>query len=179
MKLTGQQLTDLRAGRTVELRHPFDEDHPLTQIEVRQQFRLTDHIWLELREIGADDLTEEYVYRVRRCAAPDAPRLLMPAGRPKHSELGYTDKAYLSLRDEPEAVDAATQARISGDGWAGFNQRERQRLVDRRMLAIEERLRLAWGDGQRLRIDMSDSLRAVERIVSAMERKTSQDRDAA
>lgn len=179
MKLTGQQLADLRAGRTVELRHGFDESHPLAEVELRDRFKVSDELWLELRGWSADDEAEEYVYRLRRCAMPDAPRLLMPARRPKHSELGYTDKPYLSLRDEPECVDEKAQDNISKEGWAGFNQRQRQRLIDRRMLAIEERLKLAWGDGQRLRIDLSDSLRAVERIVASMERRTDQSKEAA
>jgi hypothetical protein len=171
-----------------EIRLPADYEHPVEegageQAPVRTAAHKDPTCWVLVTDWHFDDATDEYVIEVRRCAAPDTPRLLVPAGRtPSRTELGYTDLPAFAMRgncDPGEAVDEKAQEQITKEGWAGFNGRERQRLLDRRLLALEDRMRLAWGDGQRLGIDLSGNLQAIERIVGGMERRTSQERDAA
>lgn len=166
-----------------EARFPANYEHPAEEgkgevAPVRTAAHKEPTCWVIVEGWGFDDETEEYVIELRRCPAPDVPRMLVPMGRAGDG-LGYTDKAYLAMRDEPECVDAATQKRIAEQGWAGFNEREKQRHIDRRLLALEERLKLAWGDGQRLGIDLSSNLQAIDRIVGSMERKTDQSKEAA
>jgi hypothetical protein len=98
---------------------------------------------------------------------------------PTDEDLGYTSQRWTALPDEPEGVSRADQDRIAAEGWTGFKTRESLRLAQRRRLALEERLRLAWADGQRLNISLSADLRAIERIVASMERKTDQSQKAA
>lgn len=171
-----------------EIRFPSDYAHPVEEgtdevAPVRTARGREPVCWVIVEGWGFDDDTDEYVIELRRCPAPDVPRLLLPAGRsPSRTEIGYTDIPGLAMRgnsDPGEAVDQTTQDKFTKEGWAGYNQRERHRLIDRRMLAIEERLKLAWGDGKRMGLDLSDNLRAIDRIVGSMERKTDQSRPAA
>lgn len=174
--LTKAHIALVRAGKATDLRFP-----PETEIdwEPGHRVRISDALWFMVLSWKFDQTTDELVYRVRKCAMPDTPRLLMPAGRrPTRTELGYTDFEGFAMHGEPEAVDEATQEQITRDGWAGFNARERHRALDRRLLALEERLKLAWGDAQRLRIDVSSDLRVIERRVEAMESKTDRSRAA-
>lgn len=165
-----------------EIRLPADYEHPVEEgtgelAPVRTAVHREPTCWVLITDWHFDDDTDEYVIEVRRCAAPDTPRMLMPKARAGDG-LGYTSQPYMAMRDEPECVDEGMQKRISTEGWAGFNQRQKQRLLDRRLLALEERLKLAWGDGQRLGIDLSGNLRAIDRIVGSMERKTDQGKAA-
>jgi hypothetical protein len=98
---------------------------------------------------------------------------------PTDEDLGYTSQHWTALPDEPEGVSRTDQDRIAAEGWTGFRARESLRIAKRRQLALEERLRLAWADGQRLNISLSADLRAIERIVASMERKTDQSSKAA
>lgn len=113
------------------------------------------------------------------CGACNGTGKAQPVGEPTPDDLGYASHPFSAMPLEPEAVDATAQHRITKDGWEGFNMRERQRLLDRRALALEDRMRLAWGDAQRLRLDVSGSLAAIDRIVASMERRTDQTKDAA
>lgn len=148
---------------------------------------LVDQVNAEMERLGGDPLDDDdlqahfenrhahkRVWVITFKLAGDVPRLLSV-----DSSKGYTDKAYLALPEEPEAVDVKVQEKYAKEGWAGFRDRERHRILDRRLLALEDRMRLAWGDGQRLGIDLSSNLQAIDRIVSSMERKTDRSREAA
>ena len=187
MILTKPQIADLHRGKLTELRYPIDEPPPEEVNGVYAVFTSRGKepsAWVRIMGFEVwtdpDDQHEEWLLRFAKVPAPDVPRLLMYNGRrPGRTELGYTDIPAYAMRDEPEAVDEKTQKKITKDGWTGFRDRERHRILDRRLLALEERMKLAWGDGQRLRISLSDDMRAIERIVAAMERKTDQSSKAA
>jgi hypothetical protein len=176
-----------------EIRLPADYPHPVEEgsgeaAPVRTKAHGDPACWVLVTGWTFDDDTDEYVIEVQRCAAPDTPRLLHsshhrpPAWATVDDPGQYTDRRAFAMggnSDPGEAVDPATQAQFTKEGWDGFNARARQRLVDRRLLAIEERMRLAWGDGQRLGIDLSENLKQIDRVITSMERKTGQQQDAA
>lgn len=57
----------------------------------------------------------------------DRVRLLAPAARPGHSELGYVTDRHAAMPDEPEAVPAAYQTKLSRDAEAANEKRRRER----------------------------------------------------
>jgi hypothetical protein len=96
------------------------------------------------------------------------PRLLH-----RQSERGYTNNPRDAVPDEPEAVDAATQTRITAEarrrdtvrrGWLD------QQLLDERA-SLEHRLDRARELARRRGIDVRQDVRIIERRILAIERK--------
>ncbi len=128
-------------------------------------------LWVRIVDSDYDETALEYVYQVERVNAPDTPRLLTPAGRPKGSELGYTDKPYLSMTDEPEAVDQATQDRLTQAAIGRHAKRRREQSLaarrDRELLDIATRIQNAREAARHNHIDIRDDLRVVHRLQTA------------
>jgi hypothetical protein len=113
----------------------------------------------------ADDTAQEIVYEYRRTLPLDSPRLLTPAGRPKGSELGYTDKPYLSMIDEPEAVDQDTQDRLTLEAIGRDAKRRREQSIaarrERELLPILERIELVKAAAAQNHISVHAEVKAL------------------
>lgn len=93
---------------------------------------------------------------------PDLPRLLHV-----RSEFAYTDQPHDALPDEPEAVSADYQRRLSTDAPRRAQAREREvLLLFRQTLVIE----LAALRGYKLNTDIVSCLRVIERQVERIDR---------
>jgi hypothetical protein len=64
---------------------------------------------------------------------PDPPRLLH-----KHSEHGYTHSTHEAMTDEPEAVDVASQRRLTQEAEQRHTQRQQQLWQNIRPQLLEE-----------------------------------------
>lgn len=108
---TPEYIGDVMNGRrtTIPLQHRPDPTLPLG-LWVQDADQPTCLLRITACQFDGEGWTVE----VRPWVYEHTPRLLMPAGRPKGSELGYTDKPYLSMVDEPEAIDL----RLLDKGWA-------------------------------------------------------------
>lgn len=103
----------------------------------------------------------------------DAPRLLTPSARPAHTERGYTDQPGRAIRDEPEAIDEATQQQFSERAEIRDRQRKTQRSADRDLdrdrLALEDRIAKAHRDARLEGVDVRSEFRALERMRDAQQ----------
>lgn len=117
-----------------------------------------------LTEKHGEDLLEVLQEQWRR-KVPERPRLLH-----RDSTRGYTAERALALHDEPEAVDALSQRRITAEAHADDLTRRQADLERRRKLAPERRLALARREAKARRIDVSAKERVIERQITAIER---------
>lgn len=86
------------------------------------------------------------------------PRYLTPAARPAHTERGYTTEPHQAMRDEPEAIDRATQDRYSKEAL------EKPRITQRQVLL--EQLDII--ESALVAIAHADVDRSVSKDVAAM-----------
>lgn len=91
----------------------------------------------------------------------------------RQSERGYTSNPRDAMVDEPEAVDAATQARISDEargrdvvrrGWLEQQALDSSRTLEQQLADVRRR-------GRVVGVDLRDDERAVQRRLFAMARK--------
>jgi hypothetical protein len=158
--------------------------------------RLHDRAWLEQRcaysaegelvaEPGDDALLERFAewWADRRVWAltfrvdtSHVPRMMH-----RQSERGYTSNPRDAVPDEPEAVDAATQARITDEARRRDHARrgwlEQQALDGQR--SLEEQLAEVRRRGQRSGVDLRDHERAIQRRIVDMARKVARVDDEA
>lgn len=167
------QITHALAAKATEFRFPAEYPHPPEEgvgelAPVRAGQGKEPVFWVHVTNWFFDDDTDEYVVEFRKVPAPDVPRLLMPAARPKGSELGYTDKAYLSLRDEPECVDVETAERFARDGRERDERAARLRSKraqrDRELLSLEERMVNARRAARMNEVDVHAELRVLRKF---------------
>jgi hypothetical protein len=158
-----------------ELRFPYTAPDPHEPcdgtgelVPLRTQPGREPACWITILDSWPDDATSEYVYTIARVPTPDTPRLLTPAGRPRGSELGYTDKPYLSMIDEPEAVDPDTQEALTLAAIGRDAKRRREHSIaaqrERALLTILERIALARTAAANNGISVHSELKAVTRM---------------
>jgi hypothetical protein len=92
----------------------------------------------------------------------DPPRLLH-----KHSEHGYTQHTHEALTDEPEAVNAETQRRLTHEADLRQTQRQRQLWQDIRPQLLNDLEQLHHHFGTLV----TNELRAIRRELDRIERR--------
>jgi hypothetical protein len=97
-------------------------------------------------------------------------RLLAPAARPAHTELGYTDLPGAAMRDEPEAVTEAEQKRITDHAHAVSLARKGNLQKELNALTLDKRLLLLEAARAQRRIDVTRELRGIAHAVAEAER---------
>ena len=93
----------------------------------------------------------------------DAPRLLH-----RRSQFGYTRSVHEALRDEPEAVDVATQRRLSELAHVREQERRRADWLEARVRLLEV---VGWLQARPLGVELRDELRAIRRVVDRADRR--------
>jgi hypothetical protein len=93
----------------------------------------------------------------------DPPRLLH-----RRSELGYTEARALALPGEPEAVDAATQARLTELAHRREQDRRRADWLEarRQLIAV-----LDWLGSRPLGLELRDEMRGIRRVLDRADRR--------
>jgi len=95
----------------------------------------------------------------------DSPRLLA-----RRSELGYTDRLETAVRDEPEAVDASTQARLTRQAGQKADQKRRQAWIDARQRIVGELEVLRSTFGPTVSNELRNMRRELDRLDSKLAR---------
>jgi hypothetical protein len=93
----------------------------------------------------------------------DAPRLLH-----RRSQFGYTRSVHEGLRDEPEAVDASTQARLTELAHGREQERRRADWLEarRQLVAV-----LDWLGSRPLGLELRDEVRGIRRVLDRADRR--------
>jgi tripartite-type tricarboxylate transporter receptor subunit TctC len=94
---------------------------------------------------------------------PDAPRLLH-----RHSPHGYTDQLAHSLFQEPEAVSADDQQRLTAAAHQAAKDAQVSEWQERRARIQRE---FDWLYSQRFRRDVRSQLRAVQRQLERLDQR--------
>jgi hypothetical protein len=155
--------------------------------------RRHDRAWVDRQEAwatGPDELLSDEVlverFDQRHAERPvwalffEVDRAHVPRLLHRQSERGYTTTPRDAVPDEPEAVDAATQTRITAEARRRDTMRRGwldQHLLDERA-SLEQRLDRARELARQRGIDVRQDVRIIERRIAAIERKATR-QDAA
>lgn len=130
-----------------------------------------DHWQAEHGEPPARTAEMCWVLRLQVVPSEDVPRLLTPSGMPAHSELGYTQSPSKAMRDEPEAVDEATQTRFSADAESMSRILRAERQLEERARTLGRRLREQTLHKGRSGVNVSPELDEIEAALKRLEDK--------
>ncbi len=183
MVFTSSEIGDVLAGRLSEVRFPIDQPPAWAVGEtVRLLRRNPDERRAKRSSVYVKVVAwyaapceegpgEEWVVKFRPATTPQEVRLLTPAGRPKGSEIGYTNRLGVAMRgtaDPGEAVDDETLERFRKEALDRF-QRHRIRLArarrhERQKWPLDDRIREATAEAKRTGIDIRKDLRDLRRM---------------
>jgi hypothetical protein len=114
---------------------------------------------------GCEPDPEGHTLTVRTIPLEHEPRLLAA-----DSSKGYTDKPFLAVNEEPEAVDEITLAlyRERADRRHDKTARARARAaqLDRELLTVEERMTLARQAARLNHVDVSNDMHALRQMLA-------------